>query len=274
MTIYAIGDLQGCLDPLKRLLERLEFQPERDRLWFTGDLVNRGPQSLECLRFVMALGDAAVSVLGNHDLHLLAVAEGFQSARRSDTVRQVLDAPDAAELLAWLRHRPLAHFEMGHLLVHAGLPPQWDLETALACAREVEGVLRSPGYPDLLREMYGNDPAQWQDELSGIERLRFTINALTRLRYCTANGVMNFREKGAPGSQAPGLLPWFEVPGRKSAGLPIVCGHWSTLGSIDAGGVHALDTGCVWGGRLTAMALNDYRRVSVDCACAQRPDTK
>lgn len=271
MTIYAIGDLQGCLDPLKRLLDRLGFEPGVHRLWFTGDLVNRGPDSVATLRFVKSLGEAAVTVLGNHDLHLLAVAEGFQAARRGDTMQEVLDAPDAAELLAWLRHRPLIHHDAGHLLIHAGLPPQWDLDTALACAREVEAVLRGADYRELLRGMYGNEPAEWQDELAGLERWRFTINALTRLRYCTPEGRMDFRDKGAPGTQAAGLVPWFEAPGRKSAGLEIICGHWSTLGQFSRDGVHSLDTGCVWGGRLSALALDTHRFVSVDCPGAQRP---
>ena len=276
MASFAIGDVQGCLDDLLRLLERVNFDPEEAQLWFTGDLVNRGPKSLETLRFVSGLGDSAVSVLGNHDLHLLAVAEGFQAEKPRDTLRAVLDAPDAAELLHWLRFRPLAHYDasLGYLLVHAGLPPEWDLKMTLGAAKEVETVLRSEGYRDLLREMYGSEPAQWHAGLEGIARYRYIINALTRIRFCTADGRLDFTHKGAPGSQPPGLLPWFRVPGRRNAEIDILFGHWSTLRDSKTPRAWALDSGCLWGGKLTALRIDGEEGlwVSVDCAAAQQPD--
>lgn len=275
MATFAVGDVQGCLDDLLRLLERMNFDPEEDQLWFTGDLVNRGPKSAETLRFVRGLGDGAISVLGNHDLHLLAVAEGFQAEKPKDTLRGVLDAPDAAELLEWLRHRPMAHYdrELGYLLVHAGLPPQWDLDTALACAREVENALRGPDWRALLRDMYGNEPARWSPELAGLPRLRFIINALTRIRFCTATGELDFTHKGPPGSQPPQLLPWFRVPGRKSADIDVLFGHWSTLRDAKTPRAWALDSGCLWGGKLTALRLDGEESlwISVGCRGEQQP---
>lgn len=268
MTTYAIGDLQGCCDPLRRLLDQLHFDPAQDRLLLTGDLVNRGPQSLEALRFVRSLGASAVTVLGNHDLHLLAVAAGANPSRH-DTLDAVLAAPDRTELLHWLSQQPLVYRDVASqvLLVHAGLLPQWSAPQAEALAREAEAVLRGPQAPAFYAQMYGNTPDRWDDGLQGLERLRLIVNVFTRLRYCRADGAMDFRHKGGPGSQPPELLPWFAVPGRRSAGTRIVFGHWSTLGQVawDQGRIHGLDTGCVWGGCLTALRLEDGRRFQ--CAC-------
>jgi len=265
MTTYVIGDLQGCYDTLRQLLDRLQFDPARDTLWCTGDLVNRGPQSLETLRYVRSLGAAASTVLGNHDLHLLAVAHGGRKGRR-DTLDGILSAPDRDELLDWLRRQPLLLEQPGEVAVlHAGLPPQWDLAQAHACAREAEAVLGGADYAAFLREMYGNEPAVWDEALSGLPRLRFIINAYTRLRYCSAAGRVDFEHKGAPGTQPEGLLPWFQVPGRRSAGTTLAFGHWSTLGRVHwpRQQVYGLDTGAVWGGRLTALRLEDRRLLDV-----------
>lgn len=274
MTTYAIGDLQGCCDPLRRLLDQLHFDPARDRLLLTGDLVNRGPQSLEALRFVHSLGTSAVTVLGNHDLHLLAVAAGGKTGRH-DTLDAVLRAPDRDELLHWLSRQPLAYREPASdtLLVHAGLLPQWTVAQALELAREAEAVIRSPEAPAFYAQMYGNTPDRWDDGLQGPERLRLIVNALTRLRYCDAAGRMDFRHKGGPGHQPAGLLPWFAAPGRRSAGTPIVFGHWSTLGQVTwtQEQVHGLDTGCVWGGCLTALELDSRRLYTQSCAQYRRP---
>lgn len=275
MAVYAIGDLQGCYDELQALLKIIDFHPDRDRLWFTGDLVNRGPHSLEVLRFVKGLGDRAITVLGNHDLHLLAVAQGHTKYHRpKDTLRPVLEAADRDELLHWLRHRPLLHHDetLGFTLIHAGLPPQWDLAQAQACAHEVEAVLRTGDYGKYLKKMYGNEPARWSDDLAGWKRLRFITNCFTRLRYCDAEGNLALEAKGAPGSQPPGYLPWFRVPHRASAGLRIVFGHWSTLGPCSDVGIYALDTGCLWGGALTALRLDGNKeRVSIPCPGARKP---
>ncbi|HQU16573.1 MAG: bis(5'-nucleosyl)-tetraphosphatase (symmetrical) [Chromatiales bacterium 21-64-14] len=272
MATYAIGDLQGCHDELQRLLERLNFDPARDHLWFTGDLVNRGPKSLETLRLVHNLGDRALTVLGNHDLHLLAQAAGLQEkSHRRDTLAPILHAPDRDELLHWLRHRPLLHHDpqLGYTLIHAGLPPQWGLEQAQARASEAETALRGPEYPGLLQHLYGDWPPRWNDELAGWDRLRFIINCLTRLRYCTADGELTLQEKGPPGTQPAPFRPWFSVAGRASAGLRIVFGHWSTLGPVAEPGIYPLDTGCVWGGRLTALRLDGKPRwIHLRCAAA------
>lgn len=275
MATYAIGDIQGCFDEFMALLGRLSFAPGRDRLWLVGDLVNRGGQSLQVLRYVRGLGASAITVLGNHDIHLLAVAGGHTRPRRDDTFHDVLDAPDRDELLAWLRRLPLLHHDatLGITMIHAGLPPQWDLATAQACATEVQNVLRGADYPSYLAAIYGNGPEQWSDTLSGSERWRFITNCFTRLRYCDAQGRLALKDKGAPGTQTAGYLPWFEVPGRASAGLEIVFGHWSTLGACDVQGVHHLDTGCVWGGALTALRIDGGRRerISIPCAGACAP---
>lgn len=269
MSVYAVGDLQGCLDPLKRLLEKVRFDPVVDRLWLVGDLVNRGPQSLEALRFVRELGDAAITVLGNHDLHLMAIHQGVHTVRRRDTVQPILHAPDRDALMDWLRTRPLIHHDpqLQWTLLHAGLPPQWDLETARACASEVESVLRGPDHPLLLERMYGDKPDLWSDTLEGWERLRFITNCFTRLRYCSADGHVDMAYKGAPGGQLPHLMPWFAVPGRRSVDLRIVCGHWSTLGLYRGHNVLALDTGCVWGDRLTLARLDGDNVETVQTRC-------
>jgi len=276
MAVFAIGDIQGCHEDLMRLLERIHFDAGEDQLWFAGDLVNRGPDSLGVLRFVKDLGDAAVSVLGNHDLHLLAVAAGTASRRKSDTLDELLASPQRDEYLDWLRHRPLLHHDeaLGFTLVHAGLPPQWDLRQAAACAQELEAALRGAEHLEFFRQMYGDEPRHWDPGLTGIPRLRFIVNCFTRLRYCTAAGDLDLKSKGPPGSQPEGYLPWFQVPGRASAGLHLLFGHWSSLGDIAAHNVYPLDTGCVWGGRLTALRLDGDGSDSwycVDCRGSQSP---
>ena len=276
MAIYAIGDVQGCLSELHQLLEKIRFDPDSDRLWFCGDLVNRGPASLETLRFIRSLGDTAISVLGNHDLHLLAVSTGAQSLKRKDTLRTILDAPDAAELLDWLRHRPMLHYSkpLQTALVHAGLPPQWRVKKARKLAREVEECLRHGDYHAFFQQMYGNKPARWRDSLTDIERLRFITNALTRIRYCDEKGRLDFDNKLGPnGSANNGLMPWFRVPDRKSTNKRIVFGHWSTLGFVNENNVVGLDTGCVWGGQLTAYRLDIpvAHPISMVCAGALAP---
>ncbi|MFO8152324.1 symmetrical bis(5'-nucleosyl)-tetraphosphatase [Thioalkalivibrio sp.] len=260
MAVYAIGDLQGCLGPFERLLERVSFEPSRDRLWLVGDLVNRGPQSGACLRRVRDLGEAAVVVLGNHDLHLLATAAGFRSLRPKDTLKQVLDRADAAELLEWLACRPLIHHDpkLGWTLVHAGIPPAWNLETAQREARRVEHVLRdSAARRTFFEAMYGNTPDRWSDTLDGVDRLRYTVNAFTRMRFLQRNGALDFEESGPPEGAPARLSPWFGVPGRLTAGQPIVFGHWSALGYRHGRDWLSLDSGCVWGRRLTMARIDD-----------------
>jgi bis(5'-nucleosyl)-tetraphosphatase (symmetrical) len=268
VATYAIGDPQGCYAALQRLLDAIRFDDRTDRLWFVGDLVNRGPDSLATLRFVKALGESAVSLLGNHDLHLLAVAQGVQRQRRDDTLQEVLDAPDRDELLAWLRGRPLMHVERGVAIVHAGLLPQWTVDQARGLAREVEQALSGEHWGELLRRMYGNQPARWSDELSGYDRLRVIINAMTRLRLCTAQGEMEFGHKGRLEDAPPGYLPWFDVPARRSRGTPVIFGHWSALGLKLSDDLIGLDTGCLWGRRLTAFRLEDRRIFQVSCRAA------
>jgi bis(5'-nucleosyl)-tetraphosphatase (symmetrical) len=267
MATYAIGDVQGCADELRALLAQLDFRAEQDRLWFVGDLVNRGPASLEVLRFVRALADAAVVVLGNHDFHLLCLAEGFAKKRPDDTLDEMLAAPDAPQLLQWLRARPLMHVEAGYAMVHAGLLPQWSLDRAQALAREVEAALRGEGYRDFLAHLYGSQPRVWRDDLRGWDRLRVIVNALARLRFCNAAGEMELAAKGrhAP----PGYQPWFEL--RPAYELPIVCGHWSALGLKLTDKLAALDTGCVWGGSLSALRLEDRRLFQVPCRGYREP---
>ncbi len=270
MSTYAIGDLQGCYDELRALLELIRFDPARDQLWFTGDLVSRGPKSVECLRFVRQLGETAVTVLGNHDLHLLALHAQVRDGKRPDaSLAPVLAAKDAAELMDWLRHRPLLHHDaaLGFTLVHAGLASQWTLPQAQACAREVEAALRGPGYLAVLAKMYGDKPRRWSPQLAGIQRLRFSVNVFTRLRYCTAEGALALEYKGPLGGEPKGLVPWFAVSGRKSAGENIVFGHWSALGRTHwpEYGVYGIDSGCVWGGALTALRLEDLKVFNLPC---------
>lgn len=272
MPVYAVGDLQGCLEPLRRLLDQIAFDPSRDRLWLVGDLVNRGPHSLDALRFVKGMGESAVTVLGNHDLNLLAVAAGSRELRRKDTLRQILDAPDRDELLDWLRHRPLLHRDpaLGFTMVHAGLPPQWSVDDAVERARELEAVMQGPRCKSFLANMYGDEPVRWKEKLKGWNRLRFITNCFTRLRYCDADGRLSMSDKGPPGSQSKGMMPWFEVPGRRSRGEKIVFGHWATLQTQKPlwpfHHAYHLDSGCVWGGYLTALRLDDVRYFRVDCA--------
>ena len=271
MPTYAIGDLQGCHTSLLHLLDEIRFDPEADRLWLVGDLVNRGPASLDVLRTVKKLGDAAISVLGNHDLHLLALAEGFGRAHKGDTLDEVLNAPDRDELLAWLRRQRLAWRDGEVLMVHAGVLPSWTADDTMERAAEAEAVLRGPHYRDFFAQMYGNAPVAWDDSLEGVERLRVIVNAFTRLRYCSAAGEMEFHHKGAPGTQPAGWLPWFEIPGRRSAEATVVIGHWSTLGLINRQDLIALDTGCLWGGRLTAVRLEDRQVFAVQCPQVRHP---
>lgn len=268
MSTYAVGDLQGCLEAFRRLLADLRFDPAHDRLLLCGDLVARGPDSLGCLRLARALGSAVVSVLGNHDLHLLACARLGRAA--SPDLEAVLEAPDREALLAWLRAQPLAyrHPGTGHLLVHAGLAPQWTPTQALQRSAEVETVLRDDRQLDaFLVDMYGDEPARWSDELRGHARLRAIVNILTRARYCTRDGQFCYAAKGPPGSQPEALLPWFAVPGRRSRRSRVLFGHWSTLGRVawPEYGVHGLDSGCVWGGQLSALRLEDERLFSCRC---------
>jgi bis(5'-nucleosyl)-tetraphosphatase (symmetrical) len=258
VAVYAIGDVQGCATELDALLERLQFDRRRDRLWFVGDLVNRGPASLAVLRRVVALGDAAVVVLGNHDLHLLAVARGGAPLKSADRgLAEVLDAPDREPLLDWLQNRPMLHRDaaLGWTMVHAGLPPQWDLATAERCARELEIAIRDE-QGRFYRCMYGDEPDLWRDDLKRLPRLRFTVNCLTRLRICDAAGRLSLHYKGGLDAVPAGLMPWFRAPARRTAGERIVCGHWSALGYLDEAGVLSIDTGCVWGGTLTAQRLD------------------
>jgi bis(5'-nucleosyl)-tetraphosphatase (symmetrical) len=264
MSTYAVGDIQGCYDELRRLLDRIAFDPAVDTLWIVGDIVNRGPKSLESLRFIRSLGDAAVTVLGNHDLHLLVVAAGVRKPHRGDTIDDILRAPDRDELLAWVRSRKLMHAAGGHALVHAGLLPQWTITEALGLAREVEAALQGPDHAELLVNMYGNTPVAWDASLSGYDRLRVIINAMTRLRLCDARGVMEFSNKTAT-NLPPGYMPWFDVPGRASADTPIVCGHWAALGLTLRDDLVAIDTGCVWGRELSALRLEDRRLYQCDC---------
>jgi bis(5'-nucleosyl)-tetraphosphatase (symmetrical) len=276
LTRHAIGDVQGCYEELRALIARLRFSADRDRLWFVGDLVNRGPRSLDVLRYVRALGDNAIVVLGNHDLHLLAVACGGHTARRSDTLAQILQAPDRDALLEWLAGRPLAHFEAGDLLLHAGVVPQWTLALTLALAREVEAALRhDPRH--LFDHMYGDEPDHWSADLSGADRLRFAINVLTRLRVCTGEGRINLRLKGKPPAADSPWRPWFDIESRRTRDARIIFGHWSALGLIMRNGVIGLDSGCVWGGALTAVNLDADPAgagapVSVPCGGYQSPD--
>jgi bis(5'-nucleosyl)-tetraphosphatase (symmetrical) len=259
MSIWAIGDLQGCYAPTQRLLERIRFDPAADTLWFCGDLVNRGGESLETLRLVHSLRDHSVVVLGNHDLSLLAVGERSRDEQRkvNQDLQRVLFADDADALLEWLRRQPLVHADraLGWMMVHAGLAPKWTTSLAEKHAREVEARLRGDSYRKLLKNMYGDRPS-WSPGLSGNERDRAIINVFTRLRYCTPRGRIAFEEKGAPGSQPAGLYPWYAVPGRVDRDLKIVCGHWSTLGLFVGNGIHMIDTGAVWGGKLSALQLD------------------
>ena len=257
MATYAIGDIQGCYSALRRMLDKLRFDPGRDRLWLVGDLVNRGPQSLAVLRFVKSLGTRAVTVLGNHDLHLLVVAAGYVRQHQGDTLNAILRAPDRDELLDWLRRRKMMHAAGRYAMVHAGLLPQWSIPRALTLAHEVEAALRHDDYGEFLRHMYGNQPDRWRDSLSGYDRLRVITNVLTRLRICTVTGKMEFTHKGKPAGRPRGFVPWFNVPRRRNRAATVIFGHWAALGLYTDSNVAGLDTGCVWGRELTALRLAD-----------------
>jgi bis(5'-nucleosyl)-tetraphosphatase (symmetrical) len=260
MATWAIGDIQGCHDELTRLIDKLRFDPANDALWFCGDLVNRGGQSLAVLRLIKSLGPNTIVALGNHDLSLLAIAERKREdqQRVNPELREILFAPDRDEILAWLRQQNLLHVDrtLGFALVHAGLFPRWTIEQALEAAREIEDKLRSEGYRRLMKQLFGNKPDLWTPKLRGIDRWRAGINVFTRMRYCDVRGRIGFNDKGAPGTQRPGLYPWYEVPGQIPRDIRVVCGHWSTLGRFAGLGIHAIDTGCVWGGSLTALRLD------------------
>jgi bis(5'-nucleosyl)-tetraphosphatase (symmetrical) len=267
MATYAIGDVQGCFDELKLLLDRCSYKKKSDLLWFVGDLVNRGPKSLDVLRFVRDLGERAVVVLGNHDLHLVTQHEGFERKRKDDTFDDVLEADDAGELVDWLRTRPMMHAAHGYAMVHAGLLPQWSIDKAVTLGKEVETALGAAGYRQFLKHMYGSKPEEWSDSLTGWDRLRVIVNAMTRMRFCTRQGRMEFHAKGA--KPPPGYLPWYETRPAKEA--PIVFGHWSQLGLRLDPHVTCLDSGCVWGGSLSALRLEDRALYQVACAGYQGP---
>ncbi len=279
MALYLIGDLQGCDEPLQRLLEKIDFSPSRDRLVVVGDLVNRGPASASVLRRIQSFGNAAQSLLGNHDLHLLGVAHGARKVGRKDTLAAVLDAPDREAMLDWLRHQYMAlRHDIGGgtlLTVHAGVLPQWTVEDTIRLAGELQSALQGPDVADFFRTMYGNEPARWHDSLSGAERLRVIVNALTRMRYCTAEGVMEFESKDAEAGAPEGFMPWFDVPGRKTSSATVAFGHWSTLGWVSRPDLISTDTGCVWGGCLSAVRIGatpqERELIQVKCPQAQKP---
>ena len=267
MATYAIGDVQGCFDELRRVLKDCGYNEKKDRLWFVGDLVNRGPKSLEVLRFARDLGKRAVTVLGNHDLHLVTQFEGVERPRKDDTFRDVLEAPDAKELVDWLRSRPMMHVEGGSAMVHAGLLPQWSIEEAVSLGKEVQVALAAPGYRNFLANMYGSKPFEWSDSLAGWDRLRVIVNAMTRMRFCTRKGRMEFHAKG---NRPPdGYQPWYEL--RPKEKQSIIFGHWSTLGLKLTEKLAGLDTACVWGGSLTALRIEDRALYQVPCSGYQAP---
>ncbi len=281
MAIYAIGDIQGCYDELIQLLGKINYKDDKDRLWFTGDLVNRGPKSLQTLRMIQAMGANATVVLGNHDLHLLATAYDHFKPGRKDTLDNILKAPDREKLLEWLRSRPLIHAdkELGLVMVHAGLHPDWSIDKALSLAHEVESILRSDKHVSFYRHMYGDKPRKWSDSLNSWARLRFITNIFTRMRYCDKAGRVSMSPKGAPGTQPSGLHPWFDIKTRHSRDDKIIFGHWSTLALLNNypyRNVYPLDTGCLWGGRLTAMRIDKkpFTRISIDCPESQKPKVK
>lgn len=266
MATYAIGDVQGCYDELLRLLDFIAFDEHSDQLWFVGDLVNRGPKSLETLRFIKSLGSSAVTVLGNHDMHLLAAACSVPSTNTKAALKEVLTAPDRDELIDWLRHRPLFHHNDHFCMVHAGIPPQWDFRQTKKMAQEVEKALQGSNYKNLLKSMYGDKPDIWSPALRDNSLLRFAINCFTRMRYCDAKGRLDFTFNGPPGSQPDNLIPWFAVPNRKSLTMKILFGHWSSLGYYEGHNCYGIDTGCLWGGQLTALKLGErVERFSIDC---------
>jgi bis(5'-nucleosyl)-tetraphosphatase (symmetrical) len=265
MATLVIGDVQGCYDQLMRLLERAGYDERRDVLWFVGDLVNRGPQSAQTLRFAKKLGARQVTVLGNHDLALLVIAAGIKKPHRGDTFDELLAAPDRDELLDWLRHQKMMHAGEGYAMVHAGLLPQWSVAQALALAREVEAALQGPDYRAFLARMYGNEPARWRDDLAGYERLRVIVNAMSRMRLVTPEGSMEFNHKTGLAGLPAGYLPWYDAPGRASRGECVIFGHWAALGLLLREDVVCLDSGCVWGRALSALRLEDCRVYQLEC---------
>lgn len=268
MTIYAIGDIQGCFSELKQLLKKIDFSHHKDQLWFTGDLVNRGPDSLATLRFVKALGENAITVLGNHDLHMLAVLYGFEKQRPKDTFDEIIHAPDKNELIQWIIHQPLMHIDesVNAVLVHAGIYPGWSIPKAAELAREVETVLQSEKLTEFLQNMYGNKPKNWKDSLQGWERLRFITNCFTRMRYCHEDLALDLKYNGKPGKQPAHLQPWLNFLNEEQKQHRILFGHWSTLGQSKIENVFALDSGCLWGGELTALALEETPRyIHLNC---------
>lgn len=265
MATLAIGDVQGCYDQLMRLLERAGYDERRDVLWFVGDLVNRGPQSAQTVRFAKSLGKRQVTVLGNHDLALLVIADGVKKPHRGDTFDELLSAPDRDEIIDWLRHQKMMHAGSGHAMVHAGLLPQWSLAQALALAREVEAALQGPEHREFLKQMYGNKPVRWRDDLAGYDRLRVIVNAMSRMRLVTRGGAMEFSHKTGLANLPAGYLPWYDAPGRASRGDRILFGHWAALGLLQREDVVCLDTGCVWGRALSALRLEDGRLFQLDC---------
>lgn len=270
MATYAIGDIQGCFQSFQQLLHKIRFDPQHDRLWLVGDIINRGNESLPMLRWAYEHQQILTMVLGNHDLHALAVAAGYVAAHPHDTLQPVLDAADGGRLLEWLRHQPLAHSAQGYLMVHAGLLPQWREDEALALAREVEDALTGGRHQDFLAQMYGNQPRLWHPALQGMDRLRLITNVMTRIRTCTPAGELNFDFSGEPEQVPEGYVPWFDLPRHDSAST-IVFGHWSALGLWQQPGFCALDSGCLWGGRLTAMRLEDRAIIQVPCVAQDLP---
>jgi bis(5'-nucleosyl)-tetraphosphatase (symmetrical) len=280
MTTYVIGDLQGCFDELQALLEYINYKPDNDHLWFVGDIVNRGPKSLECLRFVKKLHDQgkADMVLGNHDFHLLAAYSGLEKfTSKSDTLTQILEAPDVDKLIDWLRQQPLlvTHPVFHAIMVHAGVPPQWTISEAQSYAKEVQQQLCRPDWQDfLVNHLFGSEPKNWHNSLTGYDRLRYIVNAFARMRYCDANGKLEFKLKSAPNNNQSKYQPWFVFPKRRNKDYEVFFGHWSTLGAIDAYHVHATDTGCLWGGKMTAYAIESKQRFTIDCQQQCKPKLK
>lgn len=266
MATYAVGDLQGCYDELKQLLKKIDFHPARDRLWCVGDLVNRGPGSLDVLRLITDLGSSAQVVLGNHDFHLLAVAQGLRKTKRSDTLDKLLKAKDAPQLLAWLAQQPLLHYdaELNAVMTHAGIPPIWSLAQAQALAAEVELELHSSRQRDFLSRLFANDPLCWSDQLTGAERHRAIVNYLTRMRFCRADGTLELETKSEAANAPVGYAPWFHYPSQIAPQTRLLFGHWAALkGRTGRAGIFSLDTGCVWGECLTALRLEDQQLFQV-----------
>jgi bis(5'-nucleosyl)-tetraphosphatase (symmetrical) len=270
MSTYAIGDVQGCFTELQQLLEKIKFNCDKDRLWFVGDLVNRGPDSLETLRFVKDLGASAVTVLGNHDLHLIIVAAGHGKMRDDDTLQKILTSSDRDELIEWLKSLPLVYAEENYLMVHAGLLPQWTIKKAVTLAHEVQTALQGKQSDEFIASMYGNKPDHWSDDLVGFDRLRVIVNAMTRMRFCRPDGSIDLKYKGEVEKAPPDYLPWFDVPSRKSRDAVIICGHWSALGLLVRQNLLALDSGCLWGGSLSCIRLEDKQVFQVPCQAAAK----